>query len=465
MGLGLAQAKELFGSDGGGKAIILFSDGETHVAIGKAVRGREASDADAETVLSWAKENAVPIHAVMTEDYDGSADLIARLASESGGSLLGAGDKESFLKLLGMALSPAMKSPLTRIAEFKATGAGQEISIRIPHDQADALNVIFRSDAPVGGLQAESDVLMGDLGFFVGKRHCNISIPHPKSGEHRIGFTATAGAEVEVFTLYGYSGIFCALSLGPGEEKSLAALLLAYNKGEAVLDGGFYESISPRAVFENRLTGEKTSVSMTAGEDGAYAEYETGPPPFGVSVEATLSGAVFSDVVSGTDIVNENEPKKEFPLIPFLTGFTILLLAIAILIPRLRRKPVVPLLKTEKYAYAGKLTGYVVKSADGAEYPPFSFALFDRNPGERISLEDILRFCLGDDLDINEAAKIAFSPGPSGALVFRHNTSQTIMLGPLVTTAGESYVMDYGAKLYMMPQSGRVEIEIHYRPA
>jgi hypothetical protein len=466
IGLGLAHAKEtLSWETDHEKAIILISDGETYIAQNKTGRGREASDADAEAVLSWAKENAVPIHAVMTEDYDGSADLVARLASESGGSLLGAGDTAGVLDLLRSTLSPAMKSPLTRIAEITGTGAQQDILLRVPHDQADLVNVVFRTSAPIGGLHAESDALTGDVGFFAGKRYGNISIQNPKNGEYRVKFTAPAGAMIEVFTLYGYSDMVCLILFGPGEEKSLAALLEAYNKGEAVLDGGFYESLSAEAIFENRLTGEKTIVPMIAEENGAYAEYETGPPPFDVSAEATVSGTVFSGAVSGADIVNENEPEKEFPLVPVLTGATITLLALVILLLIFRKKPVVPILRTEKYPYTGRLNGYVIRSADGAEYPPFAFVLSGYHSSEPISLREILLFALHDDLDATEATKILFSPGPSRALVFRHETSQTIMLGPLVTVAGESYIMDYGAKLYMMLQSGRVELEIHYKMA
>jgi hypothetical protein len=73
--------------------------------------------------------------------------------------------------------------------------------------------------------------------------------------------------------------------------------------------------------------------------------------------------------------------------------------------------------------------------------------------------------CRKEKIGVSEAAKILFSPGPSHGLVFCHNTAQTIMLGPLVTSAGESYIMDYGAKLYLMLSNGRIETELHYKQA
>jgi hypothetical protein len=188
-------------------------------------------------------------------------------------------------------------------------------------------------------------------------------------------------------------------------------------------------------------------------------------PPFDVEITADISSSVFSGAVFGTDMVNTNVPKKEFPLIPVLTGGTIFLLALVILIMILRRKPVVPILRTEKYPYAGKLNCYVMRSAEGAEYPPFSFVFSGYYSSKPISLADILLFSLHDDLGASEAAKISFSPGPNHGLVFRHDTSQTIMIGPLVAVAGENCIVDYGSKIYLMLQNGRVELELHYRQA
>jgi hypothetical protein len=130
-----------------------------------------------------------------------------------------------------------------------------------------------------------------------------------------------------------------------------------------------------------------------------------------------------------------------------------------------RKKPIVPILQTQKYPYTGKLIVYVMKSATGTEYPPFTVVLSGIGASTPISLRSVLRFSLDDDLGISEAEKIYFSPGPDRGLVFRHDTSQTITLGPLVTVPGESYIMDYGAKLYLLLQSGAVELEAHYRQA
>jgi hypothetical protein len=68
-------------------------------------------------------------------------------------------------------------------------------------------------------------------------------------------------------------------------------------------------------------------------------------------------------------------------------------------------------------------------------------------------------------LGITESAHLIFTPAPDGGLKFRHNTSQTVQLGPMLTVSGQKYTMDYGAKLYLTLQNGRCEMELHYKQA
>jgi hypothetical protein len=465
IGLGLAHARALF--DGGvrARAMILISDGETYIVKSKGGRGEASSALDAEETLAWAKQNGVPIHSVMIGDYDGSSELVERLARETGGALFRTVKFEGFLDILESVLVPVMKSPLTKIAELSGTGGQQEVRIDIPHDQADAVNVVFYSGLPLDGLHTERSGLTEDVFFYGGARYSDISVRNPTKGAYGVKFTAPQGAPVHVYTIYAYTDIYCELTLEDMGDGAAAARLTAKNRGAAVADMGFYESLKANITFKGP-EGAETEDPMSAEETGLYAEYRP-ESPGSVKAELRLESLSFSDFVPGMSVLiaPEPEPDKKFPLIPVLIGITFALLCIVILILLFRKKPVVPILQTQRYPYAGKLVVYAMKSVNGAEYPPFTFVLSGIGTGGPLSLRSVLMFSLDDDLGISEAGKIYFSPGPDRGLVFRHDTSQTVTLGPLVTIPGESYIMDYGAKLYLLLQSGAAELEIHYRQA
>ncbi|MDR1245679.1 MAG: VWA domain-containing protein [Clostridiales Family XIII bacterium] len=460
IGLGLAQARALFDESDHSRTIILLSDGETY--MGRSGRGEEVSALDAEETLAWAKQNAVPVHCVAVGDYDGGTDIIERLSRETGGLLCKTGDFDVFSDILETVLVPVMKSPLTRIAEGRGTGGGQEVRIDVPHDQADALNVILYSGLPASGLQAERNGLTEDVLFYGGAKYGNVSIKNPKSGEYSVKFTVPQGAPFLVYTMYAYTDMRCELTLEDLGDVAVSARLTAKNRSEPVNDVGFYESLNASVSFTG-TEGAETEIPMSAEGEGLYAEYRPESPGI-VNAEARSKSLVFSGAISGVSVSVAPIPDKEFPTIPVLIGLTLACLCVALFM-LFRKKPVVPILQTQKYPYAGKLIVYIMRSASGAEYPPFTFVLSGIGAGAPIPLRSVLRFSLDDDLGISEAGKILFSPGPDHGLVFRHDTSQTITLGPLVTIPGESYIIDYGAKLYLLLQSGGVELEIHYRQA
>jgi hypothetical protein len=201
---------------------------------------------------------------------------------------------------------------------------------------------------------------------------------------------------------------------------------------------------------------------MSAGETGLYAEYRPESPGT-VAAKVRSQSLVFSGTITDASVSVAPLPKKEFPTIPVLIGLTLVILCV-VLFMLFRKKPVAtPIIQIQKYPYAGKLIVYIMKSVNGTDYSPFTFVLSGIGASSPISLSSILRFALDDDLDIGEAEKIYFSPGPDRGLVFKHDTSQTITIGPLVTVPGESYIIDYGAKLYLLLQSGAAELEVHYR--
>lgn len=491
-GLGLAEAKRLLENrdENRKKAICLISDGETYDARGG--RGEEASAKDTEDVEEWAREIDAEIYRITVKEF-GAGDEETPMSTRYseifgffGNNALRSGLQEFFEAVL----SADMQTPFLRIAELEGTGSPQEVSLSVPHGVSDAVSVIFVSNAPVSGLGAEKSGLSENLRFFGGKSLSAVLIENPEKGEYKIKFTAKEGERVAVYTFYAGFAFDSEISVSETKDGAARALLVVTKDGEPVSDRDFYESLGARIIFlrlqyaqkegdvdeegamrsyvsDENARQEEIPVSVLSG--GVFADYtEEGDESFAVYA-ATFFHAPFyykEEVPgSGTGLIIEKEKETAFPWIPVIAGATLILLSIVILLMLFGRKKPVPLLKTEKHPYAGKLTGYITKAENGAEYPPFTFVLSGHYTSDPISLEAVLRFAFGDDLGVAEAAKIRFSPGPSHGLVFSHNTSQTIMLGPLVTMAGESYIMDYGSKLYLMLSNGRTEMELLYKQA
>jgi hypothetical protein len=460
VGLGLSEAKRLLDEADGGnaKAIFLFSDGETYVSRGG--RGGEASARDTENVLAWAKDTGARVYTAAIGNHDGSKELLSRLASETGGAFYENPERGGFAKILEDILCPVMKSPLSRLAELEGTVGPQEITLSVPHGEAGSVSLIFVSDAPIAGLLAERSGLSEAVRFSGGNRSAAVSIKLPQAGDYSIKFTAAA--HTKAYTLYSAFGLRSEISVEETEDGAASARLAAYRGKTVISDKAFYESLNASIFFIGN-DGVRDKGAALAEENGVFAEYRA-EAPFEVRAEASFSSPAYTDEVLGNGLrLFVEEKKDEFPWALVFAGGTIVLLVIFIGMLLFRKKTPVPILKTEKYAYAGKLAGYVIKTETGAEYPPFYFIFSGLYSSEPLSLKSILSFALDDDLGADEAAKIVFSPGPGHSLVFCHNTSQTIMLGPLVTAAGESYIMDYGAKLFLMLQSGRIELELHFK--
>jgi hypothetical protein len=484
LGLGLSEAKRLLDEAGDDheKAIFLISDGEAYDA--PRGRGEEASAKDAEEVREWANSD---YHAMICKaefrNYNGSQrgnNISIWRNYKFFGNVPSLSEWDGFF---GDVLSSVMQSQLLTLAELEGTGSTQEVTLSVPHGLSDAVSVIFASDAPVSNLSAEQSGLE-NVRVFKGNTLSAVVIENPAKGDINIRFTAKEGSFVEVCTIYSGFAFSSELSVSETEEGAARAFVGVKKDGVLISDKDFYESLGARIVFRRLLydTEEKDyervkdelqeERPVSAGADGVFAEYDEDPGGrFAVRAAAFFHAPFyFEEEVpgNGSEIIFEREeapPARTIPWISIFMGGTILLLAIIILVMLFGRKKPVPLFKTPKHPYAGKLVCYVIKAENGAEYPPFTFVLSGYYSSDPVSLESILNFALGDDLGIKEAAKIIFSPGPSHGLVFRHDTSQTVTLGPLVTNAGESYIMDYGSKLYLMLKSERVELELHYKQA
>ncbi|WP_028590049.1 vWA domain-containing protein [Paenibacillus massiliensis] len=114
-----------------------------------------------------------------------------------------------------------------------------------------------------------------------------------------------------------------------------------------------------------------------------------------------------------------------------------------------------------KPQFAGRLEGYFLTTASGIEIPVKSWPLTSF-PGRTVTLQELFRL-----LDVHEplpeAARITFTAGKDGSLIFKHDTRCAVQHGKALIARNKKLVLLYNDKLYITFEDGATEIELRYK--
>ncbi|WP_281170076.1 VWA domain-containing protein [Paenibacillus pinihumi] len=115
-----------------------------------------------------------------------------------------------------------------------------------------------------------------------------------------------------------------------------------------------------------------------------------------------------------------------------------------------------------KPKFFGRLEGYFLDTASGNEIPVKYWPLHTLGAKGKISLQELFQQLEVHEI-LPEAANIWFVPGKNHALLVKHQTKCTVVIGRTPLPAEKTGTLVYNDKLYVTFEDGVTEIEIRYK--
>lgn len=135
----------------------------------------------------------------------------------------------------------------------------------------------------------------------------------------------------------------------------------------------------------------------------------------------------------------------------------IIVMAVTLLITIYKRLTVINLIHSEK------MNLYFTQTPKGVELEPLTFLPFQVS-AKKISLAELLEGA-GCNIEVLDASHIYFEPGFNREIVFRHETKNTVMIGPCIACQKIKYSIAYGTKIYIISEDESYDLEIHFVPS
>lgn len=110
--------------------------------------------------------------------------------------------------------------------------------------------------------------------------------------------------------------------------------------------------------------------------------------------------------------------------------------------------------------FQGKLLAYFMKTPEGMEIEPLSFALYQMRE-RKVSLGRLLEV-LNLDIDNLDPYNVFFKATETKELLFYHTSTNVTMIGSTLALNKLKYSINYGNKIYITSQDGEYDLELHY---
>ncbi len=477
-GAGLSLATEYLKSEGGGgKHIVLLSDGEILMEDDAGTNESRRMYAEA---VEKAEKAGIRIHVVGLgggmEDMDNS---IFEAAERTGGGTYYTPQAFGIQSAIDTILNEELQIRQSTLAIVDADGETENISADLPYAHADKVRILLTSTAPIQNLstnfQAESANQVN------GGRYSLIELKDPYGTKLSIRFTGTAGSQVRINVVPEYRVIPKAevfyTDVVPEDEDATA-----YHRTAEVVYT-FYDldnqdiQLWTEQTFEHRkfkvtVNGEQEEASLRAGQltltrtvektGGLKARMDYS----GLPVNVTGVSHVETELAGPASLPEEEEP----PYVLMFAGAGLLLALLAIVLfliwHRIGNKNV-PEPREERpepgrYSYAGKLNIYITRTPDGCDIPPLSYNLFRLTEGRVISLGEVLERC-GVAERFAGAETIYFKPGADRCVILTNNSDGTVMKNREILMKKKSYLLVPEEKVDITFEDETSELMLQYK--
>ncbi|MCI9102079.1 MAG: VWA domain-containing protein [Lachnospiraceae bacterium] len=401
-GEGLSQAVKLFSGSRENKEsyIVMLTDGEIDMPDR---RRREVSRKLYSEAVEQAKAKGIKIYVVAIGSELAQNQIhVFDGAEATDGSIFWEGQSGTVSQIMNRIVKERMKIPVQTLAEVINEETGKkEIHEKIP-DGLNRLKLIITSDGELEELSVDNPDAGGQL--VSGKHFAVFEMENPDPGSIDITYGITGEALSEAYWIFDYAVIPSVSAKDPGEEMS-QLMVIPFHSDE-------------------------------------------NPPP--------------QEVIHYWPLYN---------ILSILMQFILILLIIwswkkkqaADDTTKPRELKELPKKKGDKRElFSGKLSLYMIRTADGRDVPPQTYRLFGCEPGE-MTLAQILKSC-GIELGKIGGENIILYPGLNHAVMFKDLSENcTVMRGMEIMEKNRAYPVYYQEKITVLFEDEETEMEIHYK--
>ena len=440
----------------GEKRIVIISDGE--ISMKGEAETEEAVALYAEAVRDAAGQN-VRLDILLLDTQE-AEEQISYAIAETGGSRIQTAEAYLFEQL-------GQKQVMLGISDT----VQNTTTVSLQDSFAEYAEILLVAEEGIEEIQASCQCR--EIQVIQGERFAVIRLDHPMTEEIALDYTLSERGRVNAYLVkeYRLSAEMCA-DYEEDTRRHVICVDITDRDGKKILTD---QNICGK--INICVDGEKCSYTVEQGT--AYISYpveETKEITVSLDFEG-MNSRVFCEGQEGKLLLElppeEPEESNDLPylwlcVIVTCTCLVFILLLVLLLRAKKKRQKFEQdmaeraRLSEERYAFAGKIVVYVLKSADGNDIPPSSINLYRREGKEPFSFAWVKDKCrIGEDL--KDADKVIFSGGRDNTLCVRNCGDVTMFNGKTILLRNEKYTVNYEEKLLMIFNNGEFELEIHYK--
>ena len=490
-GEGLSQAVGLFSTEENvERSIVMVTDGEIDMPDRQA---KESSRTLYSETIKKAKEAGIKIYivAVGSELNDPQMHIFDG-AEMTDGAIYWQGQSGNLVQIMNRILYDRMNLPKRSVGV--TDGNGGSLHVEIPSPGAEHVKVVLTSGQGIQNVTADYSAEEGHISS--GRNFAVIEMTRPASDAVDVRFQTPELTGVEAYMMVEYTAepviniSYRREEVTPAAEgeKSKSKVPPVYNhfadlKISLKDIGGKNDNLWNTPYYEGQ------SVPFCVNGVWKSGTINGGVIPYSLSIDGIdelsveIDSSIFAERYFVTQPVTEKlapppdpvpEPEPDYrPLWAILGSLVLVIVVILLWWYKKKNSAVIYVsqspsmkepvkMKTKACSYSGKLSIYVVRTADGRDVPPQTYQLFGRNSG-RMTLGQILTSCKIKLGRIGEEDIIIY-PGPDHSVIIMDQSERcTVLRGMEILKKGMGYPVFYNEKITITFEDESTEMEIHYK--
>ena len=296
-GLGLRQAYDLAVQEKDRKqVIVLISDGETDLTGSKTGRELEHSIQDIEYVTTQCREKKIPVYTVAFDGYDGNAQFLETISSNTGGSSYLVETPEALIEVLYGIFEDNMDFSIEKITDGIYAPGEQNIRVALVEPYVDELDVLLISPKEIGTVQ----VSYGDRQIEASnlRNYAVAKITEVDNGirELMVRTDTEKNQELQLY-LINYRDLTPVLEVEPYAWKNETVAYQLYFKnqdGSIIDDQSFYETFSYQLTLQGNGKTQELEAEIKDGRlQGVVVPETSGTYYLSGSFDDHMGSAVF----------------------------------------------------------------------------------------------------------------------------------------------------------------------------